>query len=290
MPFRYAPTVLFMLVALVATGCGRVVFTPKGGPPQAQPIALSPQQQQQLAATQQQLQQRANALDRDNQELEALLAQSRQQEQLMRDQTVAMQQQLQATTDRLAAMQTDNQKLLADKQQLQNRTQALTASASVQQPVGAEIRANNTLLKPLQSANMAGVSVRQDGDTIRVTIAGDTLFAPGSPQFQPGADQLLRSVASDLMSNYPEHRIGIEGHTDSQTGLSAQYPTPHHLSVAQATVVYEQLRQSFGAAPEQLFVIGHGANHPLVSNATPAGQAQNRRIELVVYPETTRRR
>lgn len=290
MSFRYATTVLFLLASLLATGCGRVVFTPKGGPPQGQPIALSPQQQQQLAATQQQLQQRADALDRDNQELEALLAQSRQQEQLMRDQTLVMQQQLQATTDRLAALQSDNQQLLANNQQLQNRTQALTASASVQQPVGAEIRANNTLLKPLQSANTEGVTVRQDGDTIRVTLAGDSLFAPGSAQFQPGADQLLRSVASDLMNNYPEHRIGIEGHTDSQTGLSAQYPTPHHLSVAQATAVYEQLRQSLGAAPEQLFVIGHGANHPLVSDATAAGQAHNRRIELVVYPETTRRR
>ncbi|WP_425397792.1 OmpA family protein [Aeoliella sp.] len=289
MTFRYATTAWLLLLVLMTSGCGRVVFTPKGAP-QGQPIALSPQQQQQLAATQHQLQQRADALDRDNQELEALLAQSRQQERLMRDQTVAMQQQLQATTDRLAALQQNNQQLAADNQQLQNRTQALTASNSVPSPVGAEIRANNTLLKPLQSANIEGVSVRQDGDTIRVTIAGDALFVQGSPQMQAGADQLVRNVASDLLANYPEHRIGIEGHTDSQTGLSGQYPTPHHLSVAQATVVYEQLRQSLGASPEQLFVIGHGANHPLVSNATPAGQAQNRRIELVVYPETTRRR
>jgi flagellar motor protein MotB len=280
MPLRSATLAWMLLAVVMTTGCGRVVFTPKGAQAPGQPIALTPQQQTQLAMQQQQLQQRADALDRDNQELEALLAQSRQHEQLMRDQTVAMQEQLKATSDRLAALHTDNQ-------QLQTRTQALTAS--VQQPVGAEIRANNTLLKPLQSANMPGVNVRQDGDTIRVTIAGDTLFAPGSAQLQPGADQLLRQVASDLMTNYPDHRIGIEGHTDNQTGMSAQYPTPHHLSVAQATTVYELLRQSLGASAEQLFVIGHGANHPQVSNATPAGQAQNRRIELVVYPETTRR-
>lgn len=277
-----ARTQTFVLLMVVAStvGCGRVVFTPKGAP-QGQPIALSPQQQQLIASQQQQLQQRADALDRDNQELETLLAQSRQQMQLMRDQMVATQDQLKATTDRLAAVQADNQ-------QLQNRTQALTAS--VQTPAGAEIRANNTLLRPLQIANLPGVSVRQDGDTIRVTLAGDQLFVPGSPQLQAGADQKLRSVASDLLTNYPDHLIGIEGHTDANTPASAQYPTPHHLSVAQATVVYEVLRRSLGAAPEQLFVIGHGANHPLVSNATPAGQAQNRRVELVVYPETTRRR
>lgn len=265
----------------MSVGCGRVVFTPQGTQQPGQPVALSPQQQQTLAAQMQQLQQRADALDRDNQELETLLAQRGQQMQLMQDQVVATQDQLKATADRLASVQTDNK-------QLQSRTQALTAS--VQQPVGAEIRANNTLLKPLAVGNVPGVSVRQDGDTIRVTLAGDSLFTPGSPQLAPGADQTLRRVASDLMANYPDHRIGIEGHIDSQTPSSTQYPTPHHLSVAQATAVYEFLRQSFGASPEQLFVIGHGANHPVVSNATPAGQAQNRRIELVVYPETTRRR
>ena len=36
---------------------------------------------------------------------------------------------------------------------------------------------------------------------------------------------------------------------------------------------------------DQLFVIGHGANHPVVSNASDAGKARNRRIEFVVYPE-----
>ena len=275
-------TVLLLAVVLSTVGCGRVVFTPKGAQQAGQPLALSPQQQQLLAAQQQQLQHRADALDRDNQELESLLAQSRQQMQLMRDQVAATQDQLKATADRLASVQADNQ-------QLQTRTQALTAS--VQQPaIGAEIRPNNTLLRPLQVSNLPGVSARQDGDTIRVTLAGDQLFITGSPQLQSGADQLLRQVASELLTSYPDHLIGIEGHTDNQTPMSAQYPTPHHLSVARATTVYELLRQSLGAAPEQLFVIGHGANHPLVSNATPAGQAQNRRIELVVYPETTRRR
>ena len=39
-------------------------------------------------------------------------------------------------------------------------------------------------------------------------------------------------------------------------------------------------------SPDQLFVVGHGPNHPVVSNASDAGQARNRRIELVIYPET----
>lgn len=278
----WSKSIFILLTFVVFTpGCGRVVFTPKGAQQPGQPLALSPQQQQTLAQQQQQMQQRADALDRDNQELESLLAQSRQQMQLMRDQVVATQDQLKATTDRLAAVQSDHQ-------QLQTRTQALTAS--VQQPVAAEIRANNTLLRPLQSGNLPGVNVRQDGDTLRVTVTGDQLFQSGTSQLQPGADQLLRQVASDIMSNYPEHLIGIEGHTDSMTPLNPQFRSPHHLSSAQATAVFDLLQQSLGTSANQLFFIAHGANHPVASNATAAGQAQNRRIELVVYPETTRRR
>ena len=32
-------------------------------------------------------------------------------------------------------------------------------------------------------------------------------------------------------------------------------------------------------------LVAHGANHPLVSNATAAGRARNRRVELVIYPD-----
>jgi hypothetical protein len=35
----------------------------------------------------------------------------------------------------------------------------------------------------------------------------------------------------------------------------------------------------------QLFLVAHGANHPVVSNATAAGRIRNRRMEFVIYPE-----
>jgi chemotaxis protein MotB len=37
---------------------------------------------------------------------------------------------------------------------------------------------------------------------------------------------------------------------------------------------------------QHFFVVAQGSNRPLASNATQAGQITNRRIELVVYPET----
>ncbi|MEM9186638.1 MAG: OmpA family protein [Planctomycetota bacterium] len=274
------------LVCLAAAaGCGRVVFTPTA----QQPLTLSPEQQQALAQQQQQIQQRATQLDLDNQELESLLAQTRQQSQLMRDQVAALQDQLRATTDQLTVAQ-------KEKVDLEERTQALLASAqtSAAMPSGRPgvpaIQANNTLLRPLRVTRRPGVAARQDGDVIRVSLPSDQLFPPGAARLSLGAEQLVRNVAADLLTNYPEQIIGIEGHTDGAPVSTPNYPTSHHLSVAQATAVYEAFRRTTGAPAQQLFLIGHGANHPLVSNGTEAGRRRNRRVELVIYPETLRRR
>ena len=100
-----------------------------------------------------------------------------------------------------------------------------------------------------------------------------------------GAAQLLQSVAAELRRKFPDQIIGIEGHTDNSPTHSQQFPSNHHLSAAQALSVYNSLMQRGTIAAQQLFVIGHGANHPVVSNATDAGRARNRRVEFVVYPE-----
>lgn len=251
-----------------------------GGAPggqQAAAISLSPEQQQAIAMQTQQYQQRAAALDRDNQELQSLLAQSKQQAQLMEDQVRATQVQLRDTTNQLAAVQSEHD-------QMRSRTTAMAASIRTQSQ--AEIRSNNSLLRNLTITNLPGVQVRQDGDVIRVEIPADQLFNPSTAQLKFGAEDLLRSVGTDLVRNYPQQMIGIEGHSDSNPASATQVASAQHLSVAQATTVFDALVRASGMSAGQLFVVGHGANHPVVSNATDAGRARNRRIELVIYPET----
>ena len=260
-----------VLILAPAAGCGRMVFKPN-----EQASESLQQQVQTLAQQNQEFQTRANSLDQDNQELESLLAQSRQQLQLLTDELTATRGQLKSTTDQLLAMQQDND-------HLRNKTSALVAS--VQKRAGAEIRANNSLLRNLNAGSIPGVEVRQDGDVLRVEISADQLFMPGSPTLKSDAEQLIQSVAADLRRNFPEQFIGIEGHTDDSPTHSQQYPTSHHLSSAQALAVYNAVIQRGTIPASQLFVIGHGQNHPIVSNATPAGKARNRRIELVIYPE-----
>jgi len=265
-----------VLFVLCCAGCGRIIFTP------SQPTAkLSPEQQQTVLAENRQWQDRLGQLDRDNQELESLLAQSRQQIQLLRDEVQATRGQLKTTTEQLAEARKTNESL-------QRRTETL--AASVQRRTGAEIRPNNSLVRNLTIANLPGVTVRPDGDVVRIAIEADRLFQPSSARPTREAQTLLRSIAGELSQQYSRQIIGIEGHTDSSFVRTSQYGSSHHLSMAQAMVVYDILTREAGMSADQLFVMGQGPNQPIVSNATPAGQARNRRIELVIYPETVRRR
>ncbi|HEY4232593.1 MAG TPA: OmpA family protein [Lacipirellulaceae bacterium] len=273
---RWPALVLPILLSIsTAIGCGRYAFTQNTQQPQ--PVTLSPEQQQALALQTQQYQQRATALDHDNQELQSMLAQSRQQAQLMQEQVTATQTQLRDTANQLASLQSDND-------QMRSRTTAM--AASIQTRSQAEIRPNNSLLRNLTITNLPGVQVRQDGDVVRVELPADQLFNPGTAQIKMGSDDLLRSVGADIVRNYPQQLIGIEGHTDSSPPTSAQMPTAQHLSVAQAMAVYDALVRTAGVPANQLFVVGHGSSHPVVSNGTDAGRARNRRVELVIYPET----
>jgi flagellar motor protein MotB len=264
--------------AFVTAGCNQQ--TAPSPYAQQAPVTISPQQQLAMTQQTQQYQQRAAALDRDNQELQSMLAQSRQQSQVLQDQIAATQTQLRDTTDRLASMQSETE-------QLRGRTSAMAAGLQVRSQ--AEIRANNTLLKSMTITNMPGINVRQDGDVIRIELPSDQLFNFGTSQLKLGSEALVKTIASDLSQNYPQQLIGIEGHTDGSPMTSPQFPTDQHLAVAQAMAVYDALNRSGGLQARQLFVVGHGGSHPVVSNGTDAGRARNRRVEVVIYPETIRR-
>lgn len=235
---------------------------------QQQQLALSRQNQELLA--------RASALDKDNQELEKLLAQARQTNKVLEDQLTVVREQLSSATSQLA-------RLRDDKKNVEQKVQALMAS--MQRQGGVAIDPNNSLLRTLPAIHQPDVQVRRDGDVIRVEIPSHMLFETGTAQLRPGGVQLLSSVATELLRDYPNQMIGVEGHTDSDPVRTNLWRNNNHLALARATAVYEMLIAQTRLQAKQLLVVGHGANHPVVSNATPAGKQRNSRIELVIYPE-----
>jgi flagellar motor protein MotB len=238
---------------------------------------LSQVEQQQAVMTRQnqQLQDKANALAKDNEDMGVLLSQARQQAKISEDKLVLIQDQLKATNSQLA--QTRSEKETNDK-----RVQALTASLHRQG--GVTIGANNSLMQTLPVVNIPGVRVGRLGDAIYVELPGDALFEPGGARLRPGADNLIANAAAEILRVYPEQIIGIEGHT-SIDPVQAPYRSNHELSVVEAMVVYDVLVNRSRIPPNQLCVIGRGANQPAFSNTSPEGKQRNRRVNLVVYPD-----
>jgi chemotaxis protein MotB len=235
------------------------------------------QQQQALTPNQSQmfdLSRRASDLDQNNRDLHAQLAQSRQQVQVLREQVGLLQSELGETAQRLKQEQ-------VAKAAAERRYASLEESTA--RRGGAVITANNSLHQSLRPIEIPGLDVRTDGDAIRISIPSDQLFSPGTAQLVGSAFPILDGVASELAKNYPRQLIGIEGHTDTAPVYGGA--TNHQLAAAQAMAVFDQFTRRNRLPSRQFLLIAHGANRPVASNGTQDGRSQNRRIELIVYPE-----
>jgi outer membrane protein OmpA-like peptidoglycan-associated protein len=99
-------------------------------------------------------------------------------------------------------------------------------------------------------------------------------FESGSAALTPDSFKILDEVIASMLA-YPEARLEIRGHTDSQG------PASFNLELSQRRA--ESVRQYLikgGVDPSRLTSVGVGEEEPIASNATPDGRAQNRRIEF----------
>jgi len=125
----------------------------------------------------------------------------------------------------------------------------------------------------LLSAEFA--KVRESKRGLVVTLS-DILFEVDKAVIQPGAAKNLDYLAS-ILKEYPDHKLLIEGHTDS-TG-----PEDYNqaLSEERAYAVMGYLI-SKGLDPEMMEARGYGETRPVASNATPEGRQQNRRVDIII--------
>jgi outer membrane protein OmpA-like peptidoglycan-associated protein len=91
---------------------------------------------------------------------------------------------------------------------------------------------------------------------------------------------VLNSVAT-VLAKYADTAIRVSGHTDN-TG-SRQYN--QNLSEKRADSVAEYLAAQ-GVARQRMVVQGQAFDQPIADNATAAGRAQNRRVEIYILPKT----
>jgi outer membrane protein OmpA-like peptidoglycan-associated protein len=107
-------------------------------------------------------------------------------------------------------------------------------------------------------------------------VLSELTFRTDSAEIDPTSARVLDDVAQ-AMAAHPSARIRVEGHTDN-TGVSA---TNQALSQARAESTRAYL-VSRGIDGARIDAAGYGADHPLTTNDTAEGRAENRRTEIVV--------
>lgn len=199
-----------------------------------------------------------------------------------------------ARADSLARL-TDS--LRSEDSVLQGHVAALNASidsqvAAASQAKEAEInRLKSTydeLEKNMKDEVAQGqIQITRLADRLKVSMVDRILFPSGEADITPAGRRILARVGGVLKATQGK-TIRVEGHTDNvaiSPALKSRFPSNWELSTTRATNVVRFLQDSVGIDPARLRAVGLSEYHPIASNSTVKGRAENRRIEIGVLPE-----
>ncbi len=126
-----------------------------------------------------------------------------------------------------------------------------------------------------QATRGTNVEVTRTADNqLRLNVPNDISFDTNSYLIKPQLRAVLDPFASSLAGD-PSAIASIVGHTDSTGSAAINNP----LSVDRAQSVRDYL-VAHGVSPTRVETSGRGDREPLADNATEAGRARNRRVEI----------
>ena len=130
----------------------------------------------------------------------------------------------------------------------------------------------------VENATVQTITDANNLTAVKVTFDSGVLFETNKYALNKAAKDNLAEFAKVLIE-YSDADVVIYGHTDSTGNDMINKP----LSVNRATAVADYLL-SKGVPQEQIkSVEGFGSKQPVADNATAAGRAENRRVEIFMY-------
>ncbi|WP_459210071.1 OmpA/MotB family protein [Aquimarina rhabdastrellae] len=141
------------------------------------------------------------------------------------------------------------------------------------------------LSKALTNFEGKGLTVEQRNGKVYVSMENKLLFKSGSWAVGTNGKQAIKQLGEVLAEN-PDISILIEGHTDNDPYIgSGPLKGNWDLSTKRATAIVTILRGNKKIDPQNLTAAGRGEYAPVADNATAAGKAKNRRIEVILTPK-----
>jgi chemotaxis protein MotB len=126
------------------------------------------------------------------------------------------------------------------------------------------------------------IKMGRDGLVISLREAG--FFDSGSAMPRPDALSTLQKIAATLAGT--PYDLRVEGHTDNVPIHNAQFDSNWELSSARANHIARILLDVGAVPPDRMSAAGYAEYHPVDSNDTAEGRANNRRVDLVIMPRS----
>jgi len=155
----------------------------------------------------------------------------------------------------------DYEKLQAQNQQLEQQVSRLSSEVSADKA---------------QIARLVGA--------IKYTVNSDQLFPSGSYQMSPQGQDIIAKFAARLAPTQ-QNKLVVNGYTDNAPigpELKRQGITSNQILSQKRAESVMAFLISQGVKPDLVSAVGHGEADPIATNSTPAGRAQNRRVELAL--------
>lgn len=123
-----------------------------------------------------------------------------------------------------------------------------------------------------------GASITNTGSQLYVILPEGVTFATGSAVVDPGFLPALRNIARSLRE-HPYSTIRVVGHTDTVGGADYNRMLSRERAMAVAQILVR-----YGVPSDRITYSGRGYAEPIASNASAAGRAMNRRVEIIITP------
>lgn len=145
-----------------------------------------------------------------------------------------------------------------------------------------------TLQAELQQAlqheiKMHTVALHRETEGLVISLREFGFFDSGSAVLKASALPALDRIAAVLALR--TCRLRIEGHTDNVPIHTSQVKSNWELSTARSTELVRLLIVRYRFSAERLSAAGYAEYHPIASNESSQGRAQNRRVDIVILSE-----
>jgi len=124
------------------------------------------------------------------------------------------------------------------------------------------------------------VELKVRGEGLVISLQEIGFFDSGSAQLRPGSEAAVQRIAEVLRAQ--PNNVRIEGHTDIVPIHNTQFASNWELSTTRATEMIRLFITHYDFPATRLSAAGYAQYHPVASNATAEGRAQNRRVDIVV--------